>query len=221
MCFSGGLLVPLFDPEQAHSLFYWVIPMKRLVYGVGLNDAGYTVQRYVKNGIKNELLWICPFYATWRRMLERCYSEKRLSVWPTYRGCSVDPGWHKFSAFRAWMDGKQWAGNQLDKDILIPGNKVYGEKACAFVSPALNWFLLDCSAARGILPVGVSFHKCSGKYQAQCRNPFTGKKEYLGSFTDPHEAHKAWRHKKNILSCMYADFQDDPLVAIALRKRYA
>lgn len=195
--------------------------MGRLVDGFGINDAGYVTQKYGIFEGKYKRIWACPFYLSWRHMIGRCYSKKYHSKFPTYVDCRVSEEWRKFSAFRGWMELQDWQGKQLDKDILVRGNKVYSPETCVFVDPAVNWFFLDCAASRGDLPVGVSFHRCSGRYQAQCRNPFTGKKEYLGSFSDPGEAHLAWKGYKHKLACQYADMQKDERVAIALRDRYA
>lgn len=51
---------------------------KKLVFGVGINDADYNVY---KTGIvdgKQTVLWICPFYRKWKDMMMRCYSESWL-----------------------------------------------------------------------------------------------------------------------------------------------
>jgi hypothetical protein len=119
------------------------------------------------------------------------------------------------------METQPWAGNQLDKDILVPGNKVYSPETCVFVSSALNSFLLDHGRARGKWPLGVGPHKMTGKFRARCSNPFTGKEESLGMFSDPADAHEAWRARKHEHALRYADMQSDPRVADALRSRFS
>ena len=118
------------------------------------------------------------------------------------------------------MITQPWEGNELDKDILKPGNKVYSPDTCIFVSSKLNTFMVDRKAGRGDLPLGVTWHKGDRKNQAQCCNPFTGKYEFLGHFTDPAEAHESWRKRKHELACMHAEMQTDPRIAEALRTRY-
>ncbi len=154
-------------------------------------------------------------------MLERCYSAKYHERKPTYNGCSVAKEWHSFSTFRAWMIKQEWNGNQLDKDLLIPGNKVYGPDTCVFVSGKLNTFMSDCGSARGEWPLGVCWDSTKGKLISQCSNPFTGKKEHLGYFTDPFEAHEAWRERKHEHACRYAGMQTDQRIASALITLYA
>lgn len=195
----------------------------RSVYGVGLNDADYSVTLVEKTsttgvGRSSVTIGQCPIYEAWKGMLRRCYSKKLHAINPTYIGCSVASEWLSFSVFRAWMAKQSWEGSQLDKDILIPGNKVYSPETCVFVSRELNSFMTDSGSARGQLPIGVDWHL--GKFRANCNNPFSGAKEHLGYFADPNKAHEAWRARKHELACQYADMQTDPRVAAALRSRY-
>jgi hypothetical protein len=186
-----------------------------LVFGVGINDADYVVQPTI-NGKRG----VCPFYRAWKNMLTRCHDPKYQAANPTYIGCSVVPEWHVFMTFRAWMLERDWRGMQLDKDLLFPGNKVYGPEACAFISRELNSFTTDSAATRGEFPIGVCWHKQIGKFQARCRNPFTDKQEHLGYFTCQDAAHEAWRSRKRELSLQLAAEQSDPRLAAALATRY-
>jgi len=187
----------------------------KLVYGVGINDADYTVQPVVfGKQIK------CPFYGAWKDMLSRCYDPKYLAKYPTYIGCSVAPEWLNFMTFRAWMIRRDWVGNDLDKDILTPGNRVYGPHTCVFIPHMLNSFTVDSAAARGEWPIGVCWNRGAGKFLARCCNPFTGKQEYLGLFTCPDAAHEAWRARKHQLALQLAEQQTDPRLAAALATRY-
>ena len=102
----------------------------KLVYGVGINDAEYVVVKREEVGNvdgkrKRKTVWRCPFYKTWSSMLRRCYSTKYQERCPTYMGCSVSEEWHTFSVFRNWMESQDWQDTQLDKDLLVEGNKVY------------------------------------------------------------------------------------------------
>lgn len=194
--------------------------MNRMVDGVGLNDAGYPVTAEETIDGRRKRLWTCPFYRAWRSMLTRCYSAKCHEKFPTYIGCSVAPEWLKFSVFREWMLAQKWDDGHLDKDLLAPGNKVYGPDTCVFVSSQINTFMSDCGAARGQWPIGVHWNKSNGKFLAKCRNPFSGKEDHLGYYTCPASAHEAWRKRKYELACQYADQQTDPRIASALRTRY-
>lgn len=188
-----------------------------LVWGVGINDADYPVQ----NKIGRKRAPGCPFYLAWANMLQRCYSEKRHARNPSYIGCHVDPSWHSFMEFKAWMERQVWDGMHLDKDLLFPGNKLYSLETCIFITPQLNKFLCDAGAIRGDWPIGVCWAKREEKFLSRCCDPFDGgKHKFLGYFDCPKLAHHAWRAAKHAHAIRYADMQSDPRVAQALRTRY-
>ena len=198
---------------------------KPTVYGVGINDADYVVQKfeavgYVNGKQKQKLVWICPYYSAWKSMLERCYSAKFQERQPTYKGCTVSEDWLTFSNFRKWMEAQDFVGKQLDKDLLFEGNKVYSAETCVFVSRAVNMFTTDCGASRGEWLIGVCWNKVRSEFQSNCSNPFTKKLETLGYFTSELEAHQAWLKRKLELAHLLAAEQTDDRVAKALIERY-
>lgn len=198
---------------------------KKLVCGVGINDADYDVQKfetigYVDGKQKRKKVWVCPCYRTWASMLNRCHSAKYQESYPTYKGCTVSEEWLTFSNFKNWMEQQDWKGSQLDKDILFEGNKIYSADTCVFVTPSVNSFTTDRGAARGEWMIGVIWHKAAKKFQAQCRNPFTKKREHLGYFTSELEAHRAWLKRKLELAHELAAIQTDHRVAKALIDRF-
>lgn len=199
--------------------------MNKLVYGWGVNDADYKVEvkkTSLSDGkIAVNRLFICPIYRTWKEVLRRCLSDSHKQNHPTYLGVSACEEWRMFSAFRAWMVQQDYAGKHIDKDLLVKGNRVYSPDLCVFIPQALNNFIGVRSDRRGIWPLGVNFDSSNGMLRAQCSNPFTGKKENLGLFHDPDEAHEAWRKRKHELACVYAEQQTDPRIAQALRERYS
>jgi hypothetical protein len=192
----------------------------RKVFGVGINDAGYSVCVYDYVDGKRKKIWECPYYTRWKSMLERSYSKKYIENNPTYIGCSVCEDWLVFSNFKMWMEKQDWENKHLDKDLLDVGNKVYDPYSCVFVPQIVNSFLTDRGNARGEFPLGVYFYK--GKFIAHCRNPFTKKQEYIGRFGCPDQAHLAWKVRKHELACQLAEseYVTDERVAQALRTRY-
>jgi hypothetical protein len=153
-------------------------------------------------------------------MLGRCYSENIQAQNPTYVGCSVSEEWLTFSNFKAWMQRQDWQGKQLDKDIIVKGNKIYSPDTCAFVESVTNSFTTERMASRGCQPIGVSLHKRNKSYDAHCNDPFLKKLVHLGCFSNPIVAHEAWRKKKHELACRLAENETDERVANALRTRY-
>lgn len=167
---------------------------------------------------KWKVTWRCPFYDKWTSMLNRCYSEKHLAKHQSYRGCSVVVEWHRFSNFKAWMETQEWEGKELDKDILIPGNKIYGPDTCAFVDQKVNKFVNECAATRGKLPIGVD--ACKGAFHARCKSVVTGKIVHLGRFKTTDEAYQAWLNFKLEQAYILAADLVDERVAKALINKY-
>lgn len=187
----------------------------RTVFGVGINDADYAV---CPRGPDGKNVW-CPYYRAWVNMLTRAYYPAFHARNPTYIGVTVCEEWHSFMAFRAWMETQDWEGKQLDKDIIAPGNKVYSPDTCVFVSVALNSLLSDSASSRGKWPIGVYWHKQSGKFRAKIN--ISGCNKTLGRFTCPHEAHMAWRKAKVRFIRDAAREQDDPRVYAGLMRHAA
>ena len=200
--------------------------MSELVHGIGVNDLPYRTQvtEYVtKDGGKRvqKTVFRCPYYAAWKNMLKRCYSEKWLESNPSYIGTSVCNEWLYASTFKKWMEQQDWQGKSLDKDIIAPRSKLYSPETCAFVLQATNKFVIASDASRGEYPIGVHLYKRTGKYQACCSNPFTEKNGHLGYFSTPEEAHEAWRKRKHELAQLVAATESDMRVVAALKKKYS
>lgn len=184
-----------------------------MIHGVGIMDLNTRVCIKLSDGSR----WTCPYYTKWASMLERCYSERYQNLFPTYKGCEVDISWHKFSNFKAWMLRQDWLGLELDKDILFEGNKIYSENTCAFVTKEVNYVFSGNFSRKYQYPLGVDFHKRSGKFRARCR--LDGKDVFLGHYTTPEMAHKAWQSAKisQILSLVEHQSREDIQQALARR----
>jgi len=112
------------------------------------------------------------------------------------------------------MEQQDWKGNHLDKDIIVPGNKVYSADTCCFVAPSVNSLLTDGSARRGRWPIGVSWNKRDKKFTSNVS--YKGKVESLGYFTTPEAAHKAYVDRKKEIIYEVAIQQTDKRVMHAL-----
>jgi len=136
------------------------------------------------------------YYQTWRDMLRRCDAMRRRKRESTYVGSTVCDEWLILSNFTRWMKTQDWQGKHLDKDIMYPGNKVYGPDTCVFVNGATNLLLTDHRAARGPHPQGVTYVKRDKKYRSQVKKG--GKPVILGHFDNPEEASKVYREAKRL-----------------------
>lgn len=137
-------------------------------------------------------------YQLWRDMRKRCASGgPHQQGRPTYAGCEISEDFQDFQQFATWCQrqiGYGRPGYQLDKDLLVVGNKTYGADECAFVPAALNCFFLSPRGRKVDLPVGVVLGNC-GRYRA--RMNVDGIVRYIGSFDSQESASDAYRAAKN------------------------
>jgi len=181
----------------------------KLIYGLGLNDANYVVKRTV-NGKRTT----CPFYRKWIAMFKRAYCQDYHKKNPTYTECSIVKEWHSFMNFRAWMMFQDWEDKQLDKDIIRPGNKVYGPNTCVFVTKHINSLLTNMSVENKYTK-GACIKK-DGNLEVMCS--VKGKKQYVGRFSTHEAASKAYREFKSAHIISVANEQTDVRVRYGLLK---
>jgi hypothetical protein len=131
-------------------------------------------------------------YNCWANMIRRCYSEE----YPTYKFCTVSKDWECFQNFAEWFYNnwkpfidKSW---NLDKDVLIKGNKIYSPTTCCFLPKEINILFIKSDKKRGNLPIGVC--KIGNKFKAQISNK--RKQVYLGIFDTINEAFEAYKTAK-------------------------
>jgi hypothetical protein len=172
----------------------------RLIHGVGVNDADYVTQineTYIdENGkSKARVMWRCPYYSRWTLMLARCYNKNELVKGPSYEDKYVCDEWLTFSNFRSWMVQQKWKKEMhLDKDILVPANKVYSTETCCFVPEKVNALLVVSRNNLGEQPLGVTYNKKNRNYNAQVNSrDHINSSRHLGTFYTPLEAHHAWQ----------------------------
>tara|TARA_R110000851_G_C12901060_1_gene548182 strand:+ start:173 stop:808 length:636 start_codon:yes stop_codon:yes gene_type:complete len=180
---------------------------RRAVYGVGINDADYVTQPTV-DGIQ----YMCPYYTKWCGMIKRCYSVNYQSKHPSYRGCEVCGDWLLFSNFRKWMKSQDWNNKELDKDLLIRGNKTYSPDACVFISQALN--SLFVGRPNTGMKKGVSWHEKTKRFHA--RVTIGGKKKSLRYFDTEEEANLAYLKAKRVNIVKVANEQADERIKKSL-----
>jgi hypothetical protein len=163
---------------------------RKLLFGVGVND---DVDVHAK---KTESM----AYRKWRTMLSRCYSKVYQKKQRTYKDCSVCDEWLTFSNFKKWHDEHYVDGYELDKDILVKGNKVYSPETCCYIPKEINTLLLKCDSKRGDLPVGVISHTLKNgrvRYVAQCSSTLMSRpNNSLGSYDSPQKAFDAYKKAK-------------------------
>ena len=141
-------------------------------------------------------------YSVWTSMLMRCYSDKYQKKEPTYKDCSVCKEWYNYSNFKKWfndnyyeIDGERM---DLDKDILMKGNKIYSPDTCVFVPKNINTLFTKSNKSRGKYPIGVYFNKDANKFIARCHIFNNGKRQLknLGYYNTIDDAFNAYKQFK-------------------------
>lgn len=169
----------------------------KLVHGVGINDLRVGAQD--------------PCYVVWKSMIGRCFGLKVKVNQPTYDAVYCVDAWKTFSVFKEWMVAQQYEGKQLDKDLLVPGNRIYGPAYCLFVTPEVNTAVKGDYSKASDLPRGVNRNgkKFSGEFQ----------KRHLGTFETSEDAHNSYLQARNQWFKALAATQTDFRVRNALLMR--
>lgn len=165
-------------------------PYDKTVYGVGCLGKGiYKATAHRKPTLE---------YKIWVGVLRRCYSEEFLVKNPTYRGCTVHPEWHNFQNFAEWYVNNEFygLGYELDKDLLVSGNRVYGSRTCCLVPKEINLLFSKESVKVSKYPLGVVLDKATGLYKASVSK--YNKAKGLGYFKSAEEASKAYIYQKDL-----------------------
>ena len=159
------------------------------VYGVGTLGTKYLTK---VNGV------LTKEYEIWRSMIQRCYSDSFKNKHSTYEGCECSENFKSYEYFYEWCNqqigfsNKDW---QLDKDLLVKGNKIYSEHSCVFIPKEINTLLTKRESSRGEYPIGVCWSKTSKAFMAQVSKN-KGKREHLGYFKTELEAYNAYKTAK-------------------------
>lgn len=157
-------------------------PFHKSVYNIG----------YIGQGKYNTSYKKC--YKSWQRVVERGYSVKWKEKYPSYKDVTVDECWHNFQNFAEWFEKNYTEGFELDKDILVKGNKHYSPKTCCFVPSELNKCFTKREAKRGKYPIGVSFHKKLKRFITSLNR--NGDIILLGYYDTPEEAFEVYKFAK-------------------------
>jgi len=142
-------------------------------------------------------------YNVWKDMFKRCYDKKYQANFNTYIGCSVCEEWFNYQVFAQWYEENYYIVEnqkmQIDKDVLIKGNKVYSPKTCVILPEEVNYILLSRNKMRGTYPIGIYLHSDGDKYVAQSHD-INKKMIYLGRYNTIKEAFQTYKeYKENVI----------------------
>lgn len=160
-------------------------PYDKTVYGVGyLGEGDYKVYIDQKH--------LEPRYNVWRTLLGRCCTERHREQFKAYGNCEVCEEWLNYQVFSKWYEENFYqVGTErmhIDKDILIPGNRLYSPDTCMIVPQRINMLFLHKPNKFG-LPNGVK-PRAHGKYLAEYKKKFLGVFDSIGEAELAHEEEK-------------------------------
>lgn len=168
------------------------------IYGVGFMGIGEYDSKKDKQA-----------HSHFTSMFERCYDMVAMEKRHTYAGCEVRDDWHDFQEFAKWCYSQKGFNEhkwQLDKDILVRGNKIYASENCCFVPSDINALFTKRQAERGLYPIGVYEHS-PGNFRATCSNEFLGERKFYGKLrSTPEEAFYDYKEYKEKVIKQRADF---------------
>lgn len=160
----------------------------RLVCGVGINDK---TRPTVKNGRT------AKEYNLWISMLSRCYSEDISS----YSDCSVSDNFKRYDYFYDWCQNQIGFGVKdfdIDKDLLVKGNRVYSEITCCFIPAKINRTISIYRKPNEHLPSGVLKNGNLDEYRVRVGG------KVIGYYPNIDEAFAAYKEKKEQIIRDYA-----------------
>ena len=149
---------------------------KRTVFGIGYlgcSDDSFTKDNYV--------------YSKWSNMMQRCYDETTHKLKPYYALCTAEIEWLNFSNYREWHKENMMGDRKvdLDKDVLVQGNTVYGSETCTLIPHFTNTLFEERGADTNIV-----LKNTTGKYDVTMS--ILGKNEDVGTFDTEEEARQGY-----------------------------
>lgn len=138
----------------------------------------------------------CHEYNTWSGIIRRCYDDRHSLKSASYKDCTVSENFKSYEYFYEWCQKQIGFGNygwQIDKDLLIKGNRVYSEDTCVFVPAEINIALINRKKDRGNYPLGVNRRE-NGRFQSSVY--MLGARKYLGTYDTPEDAFMVYKQAK-------------------------
>ena len=167
------------------------------VYNVGITGAKYPLIDDVGKDKKE--------YKLWSSMIHRSHLLKYNENFPTYKDIICCKEWLLYENFYEWLHSQENFEKlmyikdiELDKDILIKGNKIYSSDTCCLVPHNVNTLFIKSDKTRGKYPIGVTYKTRDSVFEVQCN--INGKETYLGRSKTPEEGFLIYKNfKENLI----------------------
>ena len=172
--------------------------------GVGFRGVGE--YKTMINGVRPQ------YYIRWAGMISRCYADAGRKANPSYSESVIESKWYNLQNYAEWYVNHPYRNDswEIDKDILVKGNKIYSEDTCVFVPKYINTMFTKCDKWRGDLPIGVHRVGKTECYKMMCGDG-TPKRVVISGFKTPEDAFYAYKGTKENVIKMYAEKYKDNL----------
>lgn len=165
-------------------------------------NKGKNGNRKIKYGIAildsmcvNDMGKLKNSYKKWIMMLKRSFDEDYKKKHPTYKDVTCCKEWLLYSNFDRWYNENYYdienERMELDKDILIKGNKTYSPDTCVFVPHNINILFVKNDSNRNSV---IGTFKVNNKYISSISKK--SKREYLGRYDTIEEAFNSYKTEK-------------------------
>jgi hypothetical protein len=129
-------------------------------------------------------------YQRWSGIFYRIFLSKDTNNLSSYHDCRVDDRWCNFQSFAEWYYSQYTHPDEIydiDKDLKVRGNRVYGPDTCLLIPESLN--VLIASDKANPLAQGISIRH--NKFRA--RVTIDGVRKTLGNYNSVEDAVAAYR----------------------------
>ena len=189
----------VYHPQEICNMIYsYLVPGYYVSMPLCNEQCNYEIlieleSTYRKSFIRRRILK--KSYSVWSGMLNRCYNKKHPNK--AYIGCSVCEEWYNYTNFEKWFDENYYTIDgeeiELDKDILIRGNKIYSPDTCIFVPKRINSLFISLNKNNN-KTIGIDWKEKIHKYQVRCC--FENDRKYIGVYSTEEESFNAYKQFK-------------------------
>jgi hypothetical protein len=181
----------VFDGYEDKPKKVWKSDLKKRafknVYKPSVFGVGYMGEGAYSSGADHKK---SQSYSVYTKVIKRCYDENIYEKQPTYRDCTICSEWLCYNTFAEYYETNLFygLGYDLDKDLLVSGNKHYSAETCVMLPVEINRAL----AGNPVNETGYyGVTKKHNRYQSRCTIEGNERK-YLGSFLTLEEASAAY-----------------------------
>ena len=141
-------------------------------------------------------------YSKWKGMIYRCYDQKHLEKFPTYKTVTVCEEWLCYANFEKWFNETYVKFGdvvfEIDKDLkqLNKTHKIYSPETCVWLPKKINYFIINHQHNNSSGALGVSWVSDRNNWLSQIKMFNTGKTKNLGRYNSKEQAYQSYLKAK-------------------------